>query len=402
MNFKTKQGLSIPFYYFFFFGGQCLIISYMNVYLEKHLGFTGSQLGLYTSITPLVPAFIIPLVGILCDRTGRTKEIFCAFLGLAFASAAVMSLQTLLPTVILLGIIFETARASCISLGDSQATHYCALTGKNYGLYRMGGSVGWVVCGMLIGFLTSRLPLDKILFPAYLILTLITIFFALFFPNIRKMESPASSGAASSSSREAAGHPIKTLLKNRSYVTMLFITVSLCLTAETCLSYSGNHLVTTLKSPESIIGLNTAFSVVPEFFFFPAAAWLLKKYGFKNMYLLTALGVILRFTIYFLTGNAYIFLVGSLLHCLSSGCYTAVNLAFMHKTVDASIFSTAVALYSTACTLAKAFWGYLFGYIYENFGSRYIFLSVIPLAAFVFILLLRSRIFDEKKQTLKN
>ncbi|MFW5670461.1 MAG: MFS transporter, partial [Acetivibrio ethanolgignens] len=88
MNSRKKYDFSIPLYYFFFFGAQCLIISYMNVYLEKHLGFTGSQLGLYTGITPLVPAAIIPFVGLLCDRTRRYKEIFLAFLGLALASAA--------------------------------------------------------------------------------------------------------------------------------------------------------------------------------------------------------------------------------------------------------------------------------------------------------------------------
>ena len=82
MKSKNFYYRIIPLYYFFFFGGQSLITSYMNVYLEKSLGFTGSQLGLYTSITPLIPAAVIPLIGILCDRTQKYKQFFYVLLEL--------------------------------------------------------------------------------------------------------------------------------------------------------------------------------------------------------------------------------------------------------------------------------------------------------------------------------
>lgn len=381
-----KQDFFIILYYFFFFGGQCLVVSYMNVYLEKHLGFTGSQLGLYTGITPLVPAVIIPFAGLLCDRTKRYKAIFLSFLGLALASSALMGLQTLPLMIFLLGAIFETARSACISLADAQTTEYCASSGKNYGFLRMGGSIGWVVFGLLIGFLTAYIPLNKLLFPAYLVLTLITFCFALGFPDIKDSLSRRSRGVKSSKTA---------LFHNKSYLAMLGITLVVCLAGESCLSYSGNHLTNTMNSPESFIGLNTAFCVVPEFFFFPVAARLVKKYGFKKMYLLAALGTTLRFSIYFFAQSPYLFLFGSLLHCLGSGTYTAVNLAFIHKKVEPSMFGTAVTLSGTSATIARAFYGYIFGHIYEAFGSRYIFLSIIPLGFLVIIFLLHTSLFDE-------
>lgn len=387
MKSERKYQIAIPFYYFFFFGAQCLVVSYMNVYLEKHLGFTGSQLGLYTSITPLVPAVIIPFVGILCDRTQRYKEAFLLFLGLALASAGLMSFQSLLPMVVLTGIVLETARAASTSLADAQTTEYCAAAGQNYGLFRIGGSIGWVACGLIVGFLTARIPLSSLLFPAYIVLMGITIFFAMLFPRTKRTESHTGN---------EKNAPLGELLKNRPYIAMLLVTVVVCLAGEVSLSYAGNHLVTTMKSPESFIGLNTAFSVVPEFFFFPAATLLLKKYGFKKMYLLAAIGVTLRFSIYFLAGNPYVFLTGSLLHCLGSGCFTAVNLAFIHKTVNPSQFGTAVTLLGTVGTIGRAFFGYMYGFIYENFGSRYIFLSVIPLAVLVLVYVLCTKNFDEK------
>lgn len=387
----------IPLYYFFFFGGQALVTSYMNVYLEKHLSFTGSQLGLYTSITPLIPAAIIPLIGILCDRTRRYKQFFLCFIGLVIGSAAVMSFQTALPMVLLLGIIMEISRSATTSLADTQITEYCSQTNGNYGLFRMGGSIGWVVFGMLIGFLTNHLPLNQLLFPTYIGLNIITLLFAFQFPNVTMKERQANTTttATSTDAANTAKHnPLSILLHNKAYVTMLLITIIACMAGESSLAYIGNHLVTTMGGSESLIGLNTAFCVIPEFFFFPAVSWLIKKYGFKKMYTLAALGATLRFCIYFLAGNPYLFLVGSLFHCLGSGCLTAVNLAFTHKVVDSSVFGTAVTVSSTVATISRAIYGYLYGYIYENFGSRYIFMSVIPLCFIVLIFVLRSQIFE--------
>lgn len=392
---RNIYNFSIPLYYFFFFGGQCLVISYMNIYLEKHLGFGGTELGLYTGITPLIPAIIIPFVGIISDRTERYKEIFLIFLGISLASAGILSLQNMLPMVLLLGALFETARASCISLADVQVTEYCAQTNKNYGLFRMGGSVGWVTFGMLIGFLTDYIPLNTLLFPAYIILVIISLLFALFFPNIKGRTTRKSTKEAASK-KTSTENPIIALLHNRAYVVMLLFSVIVCMTGEACLSYSSNHLVSTLNSPESIIGLNTAFNVVPEFLFFPAIAWFLKKFGFKKMYIAATIGAILRFGIYFLADNPYVFLLGSLFHCLGSGAYCAVNLAFMHKKVDASMFGTAVTLMGTVATIARSIYGYCFGYIYDSLGSRYIFLSVLPLFVLLLVYLIKTRLFDEK------
>lgn len=409
MKSQNYYNRIIPLYYFFFFGGQALVTSYMNVYLEKHLGFTGSQLGLYTSLTPLIPAAIIPLIGILCDRTKRYKQFFLCFIGMIIGSAALMSIQTAVPMILLCGITMEISRSATTSLADTQITEYCSQTNGNYGMFRMGGSIGWVVFGMLIGFLTNHLPLNNLLFPTYIALNIVTLIFACLFPNITiQRQKPDNidtikeeSVQGSSASLNHSQNPLTILLHNKAYVTMLLVTVVVCMAGESSLAYIGNHLVTTMGGSESLIGLNTAFCVVPEFFFFPAVSWLIKKHGFKKMYLLAAIGVTLRFCIYFLAGNPYLFLVGSLFHCLGSGTLTAVNLAFTHKVVDSSVFGTAVTVSSTVATVSRAIYGYIYGYIYENFGSRYIFMSVIPLCIVILIFVLRSHTFEDKQEKIR-
>ena len=400
MKSKNYYNRIIPLYYFFFFGGQSLITSYMNVYLEKSLGFSGSQLGLYTSITPLIPAAVIPLIGILCDRTQKYKQFFLCFIGIAMGSVTTMSFQTTLPMVLLLGIMIETSHSATVSLADTQITEYCSQTAGNYGLFRMGGSIGWVVFGVLIGYLTNFLPLDKLLFPTYLLVTGSALCLAFLFPKVtmesRRVHSQSSNNEEMDDKSSKVSNPLSLLFHNKAYMSMLFVTILACSTCEACLAYTGNHLVTTMGGSESLIGLNTAFCVVPEFFFFPAINGLLKKFGFKKMYLLAAVGATLRFAIYFLAGNPYLFLLGSLFHCFGSGCLTAINLAHTHKVVDSRVFGTAVTLSSTVATVSRAIYGYFYGCIYETFGSRYIFLSVLPLCVFIVIYVLRSNVFHKE------
>lgn len=393
MKSEQRYKHIIPLYYFFFFGGQALITSYLNVYLEKHLGFSGSQLGLYTSITPLIPAAVIPFIGLLCDRTGRYRQLFLCFLVLIIGTASVMSLQYTLPMILLFGVILETARSAVTSLADTQITDYCSRTNGNYGMFRMGGSIGWVTFGLLMGFLSNSIALDRSLFPIYIGLNIVTLVFACQFPNMSSKTQPASSSEANT--QTVSQNPLLSLLHNKAYMTMLFVMLVVCMAGESVLSYIGNHLVTTMGGSEALIGLNSAFCVVPEFFFFPAINWLLKKYGFKKMYLLAAIGATLRFCIYFLAGSPYLFLLGSLLHCLGSGCFTAVNLAFTHKVVNSSLFGTAVTLSSTVATVSRAVYGYIYGSIYESFGSRYIFLAVIPLCVFIVIFVVKSKELDK-------
>ena len=316
-------------------------------------------------------------------------------------SVMAMSFQTALPMVLLLGIMIETSHSAAVSLADTQITEYCSQNAGNYGLFRMGGSIGWVVSGVLIGYLTNYLPLNKLLFPTYLMVTGIALCFAFLFPNItmesRKTYTQSSDNAVINGKNNKVSNPLSVLLHNKAYMSMLLVTIVACMAGEASLAYIGNHLVTTMGGSESLIGLNTAFCVVPEFFFFPAINGLIKKFGFKKMYLLAAVGATLRFAIYFLAGNPYLFLLGSLFHCFGSGCLTAINLAHTHKVVDSSVFGTAVTLSSTVSTVSRAIYGYFYGYIYESFGSRYIFLSVLPLCVLIVVFVLRSNVFYKEK-----
>lgn len=376
-------------FYFFYFAAHCCIISYLNVYLEKYLHFTGTQLGAFSGISILSSVILIPVWGMIGDRTRKYKLLLISFLVSLIIVSFLLSRQTLFAGALFFGILIEISRCGVVPMGDTQAMDYCVKQNGNYGKFRSFGSIGWVISGVILGWLASRYGLDTMLFPIYIILIAGCLLMVLNFPKM----SPVS--AESSEQKKIQKGSIVRLFRNKNYVFLMIITMATGVIADGITSYIGNHLVFTMAASESYISLNTVFCVIPEIIyvmFFTSR--ILPKLGFKKAYLLSGFALVIRFAIYSLAPTPGIFLIGSLLHCFTVGCTTAANLAYMRRIVPEEIYGTAVTLMFSAITLGKAIYGYLYGWIYEAFGSRYIFVLMFVIVLLATIAELRTNYLD--------
>ena len=80
---------------------------FINQYLQTNLGLTGSQLGIFTFTTLIIAVFIVPIWGVIGDKTGKYKLLLLISLGLSTAAAFFYSIQTGYIAVIASGIILE-------------------------------------------------------------------------------------------------------------------------------------------------------------------------------------------------------------------------------------------------------------------------------------------------------
>lgn len=391
MEIKRNR-IIITGYYFCYFGGLVCISSYLNVYLEKVLGFNGTQLGIYTSLTSLLPAFLIPLIGYWADKTGCHKIFFIAALGVQIASCAMLSQQKSLLSVLAVGMVMEIAHFSVTPLADTQSTNFCVKTQSNYGFLRSGGSVGWVMIGMVTGYVVNRSGAWNIIFPMTCAVSALAFLLGMAFPREQVPNV--------SNTQHIGLKDVKALLHNRAYLLVLLLSIQSSVTTDTVLAYIGNHLVITLRAGASSIGWNTAFCVIPEILLLPLSAALLPKLGYRKCYLVSCGCVIVRFLIYFIAPNAQIFLLGSLLQGFTTCCATVVNLSYMKKTVPSSLFGTAVALSFSAAAVGRSVFSFGFGQIYQYLGSRSIFSCVLILQVLLTILVWRTRLLDPQEQNI--
>lgn len=376
-------------YYFFTFMASVSLVNYLNVYLETELGFTGSQLGLVTGFMPLAAAIIMPFMGAFADKHGAHKPLLLLSLGLAAASAYLLGGQSAVAAVVICCAVIELFKSVAMSMGDTITMEHCLNNGKNYGFIRAFGSAGWLIGGTALGLLASKVTLSTLMFPMTIAGFAIAFVAVVFF----KFKRPVDYEPA----KQNTGAIIKQLFANPQYRFILFATLFCFYTFDTALGYMGNHLITTLGGDTRAISLNTLCCVLPEIFFLGiVSGYILPKKGFRWLFRVTAVTVIIRCLFSIFVKNPYLFTLGSLLHCFTVGCAPVATLAYIRRVLPRSIYGTGVTIMSMMMTFSRALLGWFCGNLYELFGSTsiFVFLLVINIIASIFIF--RTRYFDEE------
>lgn len=392
---KDGHGLSFKLFYLVYFGAIGTFMPYINVYLEKSIGLSGSQIGLITALSLILGFCVIPLWGIVGDKTKKYNALLKFSIAGAFVMVILYSKAATYPMIILCAIGLEVLRLGTMPMADILATNYCHKTGGNYGSIRGAGSLGYMIASMAVGFLADKFGLDGPLFASYAFLLAIAIPICFSFPK----------GSKTGQYKEDKLHKgnIKELLTNKNYIFILIITMLTTVIVDSAMNYGGNHLVSTLNGSESLISWMTFMTVLPEVLFLMFTNKILNKIGFKKFYILVVASMILRFGIYSLADNSYMFLLASVVHCLGVSISTVGNLTFIRNSVNSSILGTAITLFSAAVSIGRAIWGYIFGVVYE-YGNSYV-IFMISTAGFVVALLILIRTkcfehFDVKKSYL--
>lgn len=385
---KDRYSLSFKSFYFVYLGAIGTFMPYINVYLEKSAGLSGSQIGLITALSLILGFCVIPIWGVVGDKTKK----YNALLKFSIAGALVMVVlyykAATYPMIILCAIGLEMLRLGTMPMADTIATNYCHETGNNYGSIRGMGSLGYMLSSMTVGFLADKFGLDGPLFASYAFLLVIALPISLGFPKTSKV------GEIQGEEKVQKGN-FKELVTNKNYIFILIITILTTVIVESAMSYGGNHLVSTLGGSESLISWMTFMTVLPEVLFLMIAIKVINKLGFKNFYILVVVSMILRFGVYSLAGNAYAFLAVSVVHCLGVAVITVGNLTYIRNSVNPAVLGTAITLLNAAMSIGRAIFGYIFGFVYQYGNSYMIFMICTAIFIGTLLILLRTKRFDE-------
>lgn len=383
------RGGNMAAYYFFAFMASVSLTNYLNVYLETELGFTGSQLGLVTGFMPLAAAVMMPFMGAFADKHGVHKPLLMLSLALSALSAYFLGLQSAVFMVIICCAVIELFKSVAMSMGDTITMEHCLNNGKNYGFIRSFGSAGWLIGGTVLGLLASRVTLSTLMFP----MTIAGFAIAFCAATLFKFRRPVDYQPA----KQNTAAIIKQLLSNRQYMFMLFATLFCFYTFDTALGYMGNHLITTLGGDTRAISLNTVCCVLPEIFFLGVVSgFILPKKGFRWLFRVTTVTVIIRCIYSIVVKDPYLFTIGSLLHCFTVGCVPVASLAYIRRVLPPNIYGTGVTIISMAMTFSRALFGWFYGNLYELFGSTSIFVFLLIINVVSSVIIFRTHHFDEE------
>lgn len=154
--------------YFWLFWLQCIHGTYLNLFLKREQGLTGTDIGTLSAIYAGAGVILSPLIGTRFDASHR-KPVFLAMLALLAGSAfCLFSLDLPLTARIPIAIALGCGWLPMVPLTDSITVgdRVAKATSRGYGGFRRWGSVGFALAGAVAGELTGRWGL-ALIFPAY-------------------------------------------------------------------------------------------------------------------------------------------------------------------------------------------------------------------------------------------
>jgi len=259
-----------------------------------------------------------------------------------------------------------------------------ATMGKRFGMYRISGSLGWIMSTAISGLISESLGIETIFYISAILYLLSAIFIGI------SVTEPSPRGMEVSTGINWA-----VLTREKNFLILLVTIFLVNISATTFLSFLSLY-INELGGSNMIIGWAFSIAAVTEVPCMVYLGALSDKIGRKPLLVAALFSYPLRLFLYTVVSHPYLILPIQLLHGLTFGVLYVASVAFVSDITSKSR-GTALGLYNTANFAGSAVGSALGGVIADNHGliNMYRFMtafSFIPALLFTFI----------AKETLRN
>ncbi|MEM9445935.1 MAG: MFS transporter [Verrucomicrobiota bacterium] len=309
MHFLRTKLAMMMFAQFFIWGAW--YVTAPN-YLSQ-IGFTGADFGWTYAVGPISGMFTPFFVGMIADRFYASQKLLGA---LHLAGSALMLLATWFMKTgsepYTINIIFFTYTLTyfpTLSLTAAIAMKHTDAN-KDFPIIRVFGTVGWIIAGLIISWLTWDRSINMFYLAAGSAFVLGVLSF--FLPH-----TPPASSEEKVSVGQIFGIDALVLLKNRSYLIFLISSFLICIP----LAFYYQLASRVVELNELPIAQTMSYGQMSEILFMLAMPLLLKRLGIKRMLLIGMSCWVLRYALFAMgasTEVTWMIIGGILLHGI---CY---------------------------------------------------------------------------------
>lgn len=374
MSNPTPAGKnSLPaakFVYFIYFAGFAIYLPFIYIYLRS-IGLSGLEIGILTSISPLVGMLSAPLWGILNDRFGRTRLLLGAAVigsilsvwGIATANSfVILSVMTA---------IFSLFFSTLTPMLDSNTLLLLGDQRERYGSVRLWGSAGYVLLTLAGGFLLERFGL-VFLFPLFTICMLVLLISLVWYP-VRQVELGSSPRLFEN---------LWKMLRQPRWLVFVIGTMLVWVSATGLNTFLGVYLKE-LNASEGLIGLTMAIAGAAEIPSMYLGARLLKRFSPRKLIAAGMCTYILRMFCYGIMPSPEWAPLISVLNGASFGFFWIGSVAYVNELAPDEIKATSQGLLLAILNLSSLASAAFIGWLYDTTGPANLFfiMSAFSLAA---------------------
>jgi MFS transporter, PPP family, 3-phenylpropionic acid transporter len=365
---KIQLKSSSPFtFYFLLFGAYAFVLPFLVLYYQE-AGFTGTQIGLLSGITPLVTMLGTSLWTALADAKRQHRLIMSlALLIGAFTLFAFPFFTTFIP-VLLFAVLFFAFFAPLSSLADNSTMHMLGDKKEMYGRIRLGGTIGFGIAVTLAGILVQRYGLSLAFWGGGVLLLLALVISQNFVHSTQLL-------------KESARHGIRTLLANRHWLLFLMLAFA----GGLGLAGTNTYLFPYMKelgANETTMGLAMTIGTIAEMPVLFFGNLLLQRFKPFRLLILAIFFTGLRLLALAASGTPTLVLVAQILNGLTFPPMWIAGVAYAYENAPTGLGATAQGMFGAMVFgFGAAAGGFAGGPLLENIGGRGLYI-VFGLAVF--------------------
>ena len=333
----TKLSLMMLLQYFIWGAWYVTMGTYMSEFLQSsgiQIGAAYSALAIATMISPF-------FIGLVADRFFAAQRIMGV---LHLAGAALLYLATTVSDntafywVIL---VYSLLYMPTIALSNSIAFHQMTDPGKQFPWIRVFGTLGWIIAGLMIGFLSIEKTSSTFYMAATASAALGLLSFVL--PS-----TPPKGKDANASASTALGTDAFVLFKDRPYLIFFIAAILVCIPLSFYYGFANvflNELGMENAASKMILGQ------VSEAVFILAIPFLFNSIGVKKMLLLGMTAWILRYVCFSygdIGANQWMLYAGIILHGICYDFFFVTGYMYTEKKAGEKIKNAAQGLFTFA------------------------------------------------------
>ena len=357
-------------------------------YLQKLLflrGFREDQIGLIQGCFEAMAVVAPPLWGYLSDRSGRPRMVLalcmCGAIPAFQVFGLVHGLTAALGTAALFGLFYRPL----IPLTDGITFRYLHTHGGDYGKIRIGGSLAFIGCLLLLeplGIGSSR--------DGSMILAAVAVAGQFHLASLALIPAAATAPAGVPQAGAAPRPSVRAACRELCRPRFLYFTLCAFLGRLALMSYYGFFTLYLAKehgvAKAGLIWLLGPLSEIPVIYF---SRRIMDRIGVRNLFALGLLGIAVRLAGFGLAPSLWVVIPLQFLHSLTFGAYHCSSVTYVSRIVPARLQSTAQSLFSAVTIgLGSMIGGAVGGVVARHFGFRTLYGSFGVLAAAAFVLLL--------------